>query len=89
MSISPPQTWAAMKCSVSSFGEWLVSYQDDDGAIYLTVFSGPEAQQRARDYFAALKGGASRPFGLARPSIDGSSAAALEAALGHGDETLH
>ena len=23
-------------------GEWLVSYQDDDGAIYLTVFSGPK-----------------------------------------------
>jgi hypothetical protein len=41
-------------------GEWLVSYQDDDGAIYLTVFSGPEAEQRARDYFEALKSGGIR-----------------------------
>jgi hypothetical protein len=36
---------------------WLVCYQDDDGAIYQTVFSGPKAEQRARDYFGALKGG--------------------------------
>jgi hypothetical protein len=38
-------------------GEWLVCYQDDDGAVYQTVFSGPKAEQRARDYFGALKGG--------------------------------
>ena len=36
-------------------GEWLVSYQDDDGASYLTLFSGPKAERRARDYFHALK----------------------------------
>jgi hypothetical protein len=39
-------------------GEWLVSYQDDDGAMYVTVFSGPVAGRRARDYFEALKTGA-------------------------------
>src|SRR5437899_10407834 len=36
-------------------GEWLVSYKDHDGAIYVTVFSGTMAEQRARDYFGALK----------------------------------
>ena len=49
-------------------GEWLVSYQDDDRAIYLTVFSGPEAQQRARDYFAALKGGGIKTIRAGAPS---------------------
>jgi hypothetical protein len=38
-------------------GEWRVEYFDDDGGCYVTVFAGPEAEQRAREYFAALKGG--------------------------------
>ena len=31
-------------------GEWRVEYFDDDGACYVTVFSGPQAERRARDY---------------------------------------
>jgi hypothetical protein len=38
-------------------GEWRVEYQDDDGACYVTIFAGPAAERRARDYFEALKTG--------------------------------
>jgi hypothetical protein len=38
-------------------GEWHVSYFDGDGGIYTTVFVGPEAEWRAREYFGALKTG--------------------------------
>ena len=34
-------------------GDWRVEYVDGDGVRYI----GPEAEWRARDYFAALKGG--------------------------------
>jgi hypothetical protein len=37
--------------------EWRVEYFDDDGGCYVTVFAGPKAEQRARDYFDALKFG--------------------------------
>jgi hypothetical protein len=40
-----------------STGDWRVEYFDDDGACYITVFAGPKAEQRARDYFQALKFG--------------------------------
>jgi hypothetical protein len=36
-------------------GDWRVEYFDDDGGCYATMFTGPEAQRRAREYFAALK----------------------------------
>ena len=36
-------------------GEWLVEYFDDDGAD--TIFTGQEAEARARDYRDALKEG--------------------------------
>jgi hypothetical protein len=38
-------------------GEWLVEYFDDDGADYVTIFTGHEAEARARDYRDALKEG--------------------------------
>jgi hypothetical protein len=38
-------------------GEWRVEYFDDDGGCYVTVFAGPVAEGRAREYFAALKAG--------------------------------
>jgi len=41
-------------------GDWFVEYFDDDGGCYVTVFSGPEAEWRAREYFAALKVGVLR-----------------------------
>ena len=57
-------------CSVNSFhgevsvaedrdctGEWRVEYFDDDGGCYVTIFAGPAAERRARDYFASLKSG--------------------------------
>jgi hypothetical protein len=37
--------------------EWRVEYFDDDGGCYVTVFAGPKAEKRARDYFEALKFG--------------------------------
>ena len=36
---------------------WLVEWGDADGGCYVTVFDGPMAEQRARDYFDALKAG--------------------------------
>ena len=38
-------------------GEWRVEYFDSDGGCYITVFAGPKAERRARDYFHALKFG--------------------------------
>jgi hypothetical protein len=37
--------------------DWRVEYFDDDGGCYVTMFAGPKAEQRARDYFTALKFG--------------------------------
>jgi len=37
-------------------GGWRVEYFDNDGGCYVTIFAGPEAAQRARAYFQALKG---------------------------------
>jgi hypothetical protein len=36
---------------------WMVEYFDSDGGCYVTTFDGPLAEQRARDYFFALKTG--------------------------------
>jgi hypothetical protein len=36
---------------------WHVEYSDDDGGCYVTVFAGPAAERRARDYCEALKAG--------------------------------
>ena len=38
-------------------GDWRVEYFDDDGGCYVTMFAGPKAEKRARDYFEALKFG--------------------------------
>jgi hypothetical protein len=38
-------------------GEWRVEYFDDDGGCYVTIFAGPAAERRARDYFNSLKSG--------------------------------
>ena len=38
-------------------GVWRVEYQDDDGGCYVTIFTGPASEKRARDYFASLKSG--------------------------------
>jgi hypothetical protein len=40
--------------------EWRVEYFDDDGGCYVTIFTGPEAEKRARDYAAALRAGVLR-----------------------------
>ena len=39
-------------------GDWRVEYFDHDGGCYVTIFAGPEAKRRARQYYDALKGGA-------------------------------
>ena len=36
---------------------WLVEWGDRDGGCYVTVFDGRMAEQRAREYFDALKSG--------------------------------
>jgi hypothetical protein len=36
-------------------GSYVVEYSDADGAAYVTVFAGPEAENRAREYFYALR----------------------------------
>ena len=36
---------------------WLVEWGDSDGGCYVTTFDGPMAEQRAREYFNALKAG--------------------------------
>jgi hypothetical protein len=38
-------------------GEWRVEYFDADGGCYVTIFAGPAAENRARDYYTALKTG--------------------------------
>jgi transglutaminase-like putative cysteine protease len=38
-------------------GAWCVEYFDEDGHSYVTVFVGPRAETRARDYFDALRTG--------------------------------
>jgi hypothetical protein len=43
-------------------GDWRVEYFDDDGGCYVTVFAGPEAERRARDYADALKAGVLKPI---------------------------
>jgi hypothetical protein len=42
-------------CQGGSF--WQVEWGDSDGGCYVTIFDGPMAEQRARDYFDALKSG--------------------------------
>jgi hypothetical protein len=34
--------------------EWRVEYADTEGGSYVTIFAGPQAEQRARDYHNAL-----------------------------------
>ena len=36
---------------------WQVEWGDTEGGCYVTTFDGPMAEQRARDYFDALKSG--------------------------------
>ena len=36
---------------------WRVDWFDSDGAGYITIFAGQEAESRARDYHDAIKGG--------------------------------
>jgi len=38
--------------------EWRVEYTDTEGGSYVTIFAGPQAEQRARDYHNALIKGA-------------------------------
>lgn len=35
--------------------EWRVEYFDDDGGCYVTIFAGPLADKRAREYAEALE----------------------------------
>jgi hypothetical protein len=44
-------------------GQWRVEFFDSDGGCYVTIFSGPNAELRARSYGQALRVGAI-PSGL-------------------------
>jgi hypothetical protein len=48
-------------------GDWRVEYFGRDKAGYVTIFAGPDAERRARDYFRALKTGQHQDH-LPRPS---------------------
>jgi hypothetical protein len=53
-------------------GDWRVEYVDDDGACYVNIFVGPNAEHRARDYHRALKTGVISPqTAVTRPKIRG------------------
>jgi hypothetical protein len=36
-------------------GSYVVEYTDTEGGAYVTVFAGPKAENRAREYFDALR----------------------------------
>jgi hypothetical protein len=42
--------------------DWRVEYFDSDGGCYVTIFSGPEAEARARDYAAGIRNGTLRRY---------------------------
>ena len=42
--------------------DWRVEYFDDDGGCYVTIFSGPDAKERASDYAAAVRTGALKRY---------------------------
>jgi len=60
---------------------WRVEWFDSDGAGYITIFAGQEAEARAKDYHDAIKDGrldpriadAQRPFSIS-PSAERVSA---------------
>jgi len=52
----PPRDLALIEDQYLS-GEWVVEYFDDDGADYVAIFTGQEAEGRARDYRDAIKEG--------------------------------
>ena len=54
-SVSPFHGGVSVNEDRHGSGEWRVEYFDDDGGCYVTIFAGPEAAQRARVYFQALK----------------------------------
>jgi hypothetical protein len=43
-------------------GAWRVEFFDDDGGCYVTLFSGPRAEERARAYGWALAEGTVQPI---------------------------
>jgi hypothetical protein len=49
---------AQVEVTEDESGDWVVRYRDGDGDGYVTWFAGPKPEQRARDYFRALKTGA-------------------------------
>jgi hypothetical protein len=46
-------------------GLWRVEYCDGDGGCYVTIFAGPAAELRAREYYEALKGAKLKTITLA------------------------
>jgi hypothetical protein len=38
-------------------GDWRVEYVGDDGNCFVNIFAGPRAEERAGDYFEALRTG--------------------------------
>jgi hypothetical protein len=73
---------------VEAPGDWRVEYFDDDGAGYVTIFAGPSAEARARDYFEAMQAGqinnriedgmADGPFTIEMPMYNPSDAVSAQ-----------
>ena len=57
MTVSNPFHQHVTVIEDSDGGDWRVEYFDEDGGCYVTLFAGPKAEKRARDYFEALKFG--------------------------------
>ena len=56
-SVSPFRGEVSVNKDRHGSGASRVEYFDDDGGCYVTIFAGPAAERRARDYFASLKSG--------------------------------
>jgi hypothetical protein len=67
-------------------GEWRVEYFDDDGGCYVTIFAGPAAERRARDYYNSLKAGRLRHPTRTPPTVAFSECQIFPAAPSSGDE---
>jgi len=56
----PCEHIASLLCSqplLVRSGLWRVEWADSEGAMYITIFVGPEAEARARDYHEAISDG--------------------------------
>jgi hypothetical protein len=61
-----PMEWECFE-DTKNRGDWRVEAIDfeNEGAVYVTIFSGPESQERAREYAAMKSAQEARPLRVA------------------------